>query len=181
MSFGTDVVRVGKYAFGYCELLRNTYFPKEGLEVIDNYAFQACDRLKVKITWLDENDMTVSQDGLPTTLKRIGTYAFEGSSYWDQALALVYVGDWVVGCVNASLQTANLREDIRGIADYAFYGAMALNKVVIPETVKYIGRCAFYNCASLVDIMLPLDLLIFPPVVFRWWTWNQWRHHGCPR
>lgn len=156
-SAGTGVVRIGKYAFGYCEVLRNTVLQKEGLEVIDNYAFQACDRLKMRITW-EENNSPVTTDGLPSTLTRIGTYAFEGSSYWDQAMSLVYVGDWVVGCVNESLQTANLREDIRGIADYAFYGAMALSKVVIPDTVEYIGRCAFYNCSSLVEIMLPFGI-----------------------
>ena len=157
LSAGSGVVRVGKYAFGYCVLLRNTIFKQEGLEVIDNYAFQACDRLKMRVTYVDKG-ATVTEDGLPTTLKRIGTYAFEGSSYWDQALALVYVGNWVVGCVNESMQTANLQENTRGIADYAFYGAMALNKVVIPDTVQYIGRCAFYNCSSLVDIMLPFGL-----------------------
>ncbi|MBQ4268156.1 MAG: leucine-rich repeat protein, partial [Clostridia bacterium] len=143
LKLGTGMVSVGVNAFAHGKILRNVII-SEGLEVIDNYAFQACSRLKL--------------DKLPSTLKRIGTYAFEGTPNWTNAMSLVYIDNWLVGCVNAGLQNAMLKEDTRGIADYAFHGAVALSKVVIPETVKYIGRCAFRGCTNLSEVMLPLGL-----------------------
>lgn len=149
LSLGEGLVRVGKYAFAECTQLRNTIIA-DGVQVIDNYAFQGCERLKVKDARNTEN--------LPTTLTRVGTYAFEGTSYWINSLSSVYIGNWLVGWQDATIDVANIREGTVGLADYAFYGAMGLNTVNLPESVKYIGRCAFYNCSSLTTITLPMGL-----------------------
>ncbi len=151
LSLGEGMVRLGKSAFAYGKILRTVIIKegekdgvKTGLQVIDDYAFQACSRLKL--------------EKLPSTLVRIGTYAFEATPNWTNSMSLVYVDNWLVGCVNPGLQNANLNEGTRGIADYAFYQTVALTKVVIPETVKYIGRCAFKGCTALQEAMLPLGL-----------------------
>ena len=149
LSLGEGMVRVGKNAFAKCTSLRNTII-KEGLQVIDNYAFQGCERLRVK----DIN----GAENLPTTLVRVGTYAFEGASYWISSMSSVYVGKWLVGWQDPSVDLANIREGTVGIADYAFHTAVALNTANLPESVKYIGRCAFYNCSSLTTINLPMQL-----------------------
>lgn len=161
VEFGSGLKTVGSYAFAYCKYL-NTVSAKEGLEVIDNYAFQACESLAKSgvFTVVDGQVM----EAFPSTLKRIGTYAFEGTMAWNNSIALVIIGDWVVGVSDSatgSMESVHIDQQasgIRGIADYAFYGAMALNTVTIPETVKYIGRCAFYGCASLVNVTLPMSL-----------------------
>ena len=149
LSLGEGLIRVGKYAFAKCTQLRNTIIA-DGVQVIDNYAFQGCQRLKVKDARNTEN--------LPTTLTRVGTYAFEGTSYWINSLSSVYIGNWLVGWQDATIDVANIREGTVGLADYAFYGAMGLNTVSLPESVKHIGRCAFYNCSSLTTITLPMGL-----------------------
>ena len=149
LSLGEGLIRVGKYAFAKCTQLRNTIIA-EGVQVIDNYAFQGCERLKVKDARNTEN--------LPTTLTRVGTYAFENTSYWINSLSHVYIGNWLVGWQDATIDVANIREGTVGLADYVFYGAMGLNTVSLPESVKYIGRCAFYNCSSLTTITLPMSL-----------------------
>ena len=50
-------------------------------------------------------------------------------------------------------------EGIREIADYAFYGAHAMEYISIPSSVKEIGTNAFYDCASLKEAVLPDFLL----------------------
>ena len=37
------------------------------------------------------------------------------------------------------------------------------------------------SLSLLEKAVVPLDLEIFPELVFRWWTWNQWPHQGWPR
>ena len=169
VEFGSGLKTVGAYAFAYCKYL-NTVSAKEGLEVIDNYAFQACESLAKSgvFTVVDGQVM----EAFPSTLKRIGTYAFEGTMAWNNSIALVIIGDWVVGVSESaagSMESVHIDQQasgIRGIADYAFYGAMALNTVTIPETVKYIGRCAFYGCASLVNVTLPMSLEVIEEFTF---------------
>ena len=149
VSLGEGMVRIGVRAFSGCTQLLNTIIA-EGLQVIDNYAFQGCTRLRIRNAAGTEN--------LPATLTRVGTYAFENTSYWNKSLSSVYIGNWLVGWQDATIDVANIREGTVGLADYAFYGAMGLTSVSLPESVKNIGRCAFYNCNSLTTINLPMGL-----------------------
>ena len=41
---------------------------------------------------------------------------------------------------------------IRGIADYAFYGDVTLETIVIPKTYTYIGKFAFAGCTALKSV-----------------------------
>lgn len=155
LGVGAGVKTIGVKAFSHCSNLRNTIV-RDGLEVIDNYAFQGCTRLKIQ-TLLADGKKT-SEDILPVTLKRIGTYAFENTDRWNKSMGLVYIGDWLVGCTDEAMQVGHIEEGTRGLSDYAFYGAAGLNTVTIPDSVEYIGRCAFYGCASLTQVTLPFGL-----------------------
>ncbi len=155
LGIGFGVKTIGAEAFKHCSNLRNTIV-REGLEVIDNYAFQGCTRLKIQTLLADGKTTTESK--LPSTLKRIGTYAFENTDKWNKSMALVYIGDWLVGCNDAAMQVAHIQEGTRGLSDWAFYGAMGLSTVTIPDTVEYIGRHAFSGCGSLAEVTLPSGL-----------------------
>jgi len=45
-------------------------------------------------------------------------------------------------------------EGVKGIEDDAFYGIKKLEKIEIPETVKYIGEDAFRNCSKLKSVVI---------------------------
>lgn len=57
-------------------------------------------------------------------------------------------------------------EGIREIADYAFYGAHAMEYISIPSSVKEIGTNAFYDCASLKEAVLPDSLFYLGSAAF---------------
>jgi hypothetical protein len=71
---------------------------------------------------------------LPTTVKRIGKYAFAS---------------------NTRLTEIDLPESVEEIDDYAFYCCTALTNVVIRGKLKRIGEAAFWGCEKLKRPELP--------------------------
>ena len=55
---------------------------------------------------------------------------------------------------------------VTGIANHAFVHNMALESVVIPDSVERIGDAAFYACAKLTRCVLPQNLKIIPKQLF---------------
>lgn len=47
---------------------------------------------------------------------------------------------------NSQIRTLILNEGLEAISDEAFYKCTRLKEIVIPDTVKYIGKLAFFNC-----------------------------------
>lgn len=148
-EFGTGMISISEYAFASCAKLRSVTI-KEGLKEIGDYAFQGC--LKLKYVYND-----AGKEGLPTTLERIGTYAFDGTDYWTRTFdGPVYIGKWLVGWETRGtpVATVTIKPGTVGIADWAFYGSDGLTTVNLPESVTRIGRYAFAYCASLSTIIL---------------------------
>ena len=70
---------------------------------------------------------------LPSTLTKIGDYAFDNCS---------------------ALTDIVLPENVESIGIYAFYGCKALNTITLPGKLKTIGNYTFCNCASLTALEL---------------------------
>lgn len=51
------------------------------------------------------------------------------------------------------------------INEYTFMGCTGLTKVNIPNSVKYIGRCAFQNC-GLIEVVIPNSVVEIGPTAF---------------
>lgn len=74
---------------------------------------------------------------LPSTLVKIGDYAFNG-------------------CDN--IQTITVPEGTISIGEYAFAGNTSLHTVILPKTLEALGKDAFTYCGALIDISLPEGL-----------------------
>ena len=149
VEFGTGMIRIDDYAFAKCTTLR-TVTIKEGLKEIGKYVFQACEKLKYVYN-------AAGKEGLPTTLERIGVYAFDGTDYWTRTFdGPVYIGNWLVGWETRGMpvETVTIKPKTVGIADWAFYGSEGLTTVNLPESIQHIGEYAFAYCASLSTIIL---------------------------
>lgn len=102
-----------EYGYRYASELESVVIP-EGVRIIGSSAFEGCVGLK-----------SVS---LPSTLERIENNAFYvySSSYTSQA--------------NISLENCSRLEYI---GSYAFYGCTGIEKILLPESVDYVGAYAF--------------------------------------
>ena len=45
------------------------------------------------------------------------------------------------------------------IYDHAFDSLFSLTEIIIPNSVKFIGKCVFHNCKSLKKVSIPKHLL----------------------
>ncbi len=151
---------------------------EEGIEVIRNYAFCYCHRLK-----------SVS---FPTTFRKIGYTPFIGSPNMrkivvapgnkhydsrDNSNAIIDSdGTLLYGC-NGTRIPSSVEEIERGafegcetieeiivpdgvtdIGARAFSGCHSLKRVSLPESLTSIAECAFENCSSLESIYIPRNV-----------------------
>ena len=121
----------------------SSYVIPEGIRTIREKAFYGC---------LNLCELTI-----PDSVTEIESGAFECSSLIsDEYGTIKYVDGWVVG----SDHTANvvLKDGTRGIAFEAFSCDEIIEKVTMPDTVKYINGCAFENCTNLSEVLLSSSL-----------------------
>lgn len=144
-----SVTKVARGAFYYCAMLTEVVL-NEGLEIIGNYAFNHCTKLK-KIT-------------LPSTITEVGREAFSGC---DQ-LKHVILNEGLCGIGTAAfkgclmLETITIPstvtkvdyEDLKIIGTEAFSGCTNLRSITLPSTFTEIAEGAFQKCEQLEDVVL---------------------------
>ena len=111
------------------------YEVPEGVETIEDGAFEDCDTLKIV--------------SLPDSLVTIGNRAFRNSGLQEISFGknVKTIGDFAFdGC---DLNYVNLGESVETVGIYAFHENEWLQTVVFPATLKSIGEAAFYNCTGL--------------------------------
>lgn len=82
---------------------------------------------------------------LPPTLKKIGTYAFQGTA----------------------LASVNIPDNVETIEGYAFSNARQLQEVHLPDSLTSLSRYAFSACRSLRTVKIPTKLKEIP-----WYTFD---------
>lgn len=151
---GSKLLSIGDRAFQGCNILRSVQLP-EGLREIGSYAFYNCAAL------VGDTALTGSNILAPSTLERIGTYAFFGTALWNdapQADGVVYAGNWVVGFNELSDTSIRFKDGIVGVSDFAFYENAELQSITGLANARKIGRGAFFGCTSLSLISLNPNL-----------------------
>ena len=79
------------------------------------------------------SDLKMNSLTMPSSVTKIGNYAFNGCS---------------------TLTDLNIPEKVTEIADGTFYGCSSLTSLIIPANVTRIGDNAFYNCSSISDLTI---------------------------
>lgn len=82
---------------------------------------------------------------LPPTLKKIGTYAFQGTA----------------------LTSVNIPDNVETIEGYAFRNARQLQEVHLPDSLTSLGTNAFEFCSSLHTVKIPTKLKEIPSYTFQ--------------
>ncbi len=169
VKIGENLQSIGDYAFMKCLSLSEIQFSNnEKLTSIGNYAFSECSFVSIVLP----NGLSTLGDcvfykceelesvDLPDSLTEIGANAFLETQIYKNAEvagdAYVYVEDWLVGTTSVAagvvlenIDNTTFKEGVYGIANQVFIGNSSLRVVTVPDSVKYIGRYAFYQCPNL--------------------------------
>lgn len=109
----------------------------------------------------------------------ISDYAFNnttpmGTVYLPDSVAYIGRGAFYKAAYVSSI---NLPASLKRIGDYAFYGSAMrfaegdtpeeMFTLVIPEGTEYIGRSAFYNCATFLNLTIPGSVKYIGDYAFR--------------
>ena len=153
LYFPETLRKIGKGAFAECNGYRSVIKLPEGLETIDDCAFQNCSK------W--------SFNQLPTTLKKIGSNAFEGCGnlYFNfdksarvqvgkEAFKNAYIGETPLSLVGFSEVSSGMFQGTN------IYG------VNLPSYITKIGSNAFKNCTNLGYVHIQGNVTEIPAECF---------------
>ena len=126
-----SVEEIGSYAFYKCENIDVSVLPSK-LKTIGGYAFNGCTK--------------ITEISIPNTITSIGYGAFKNCtsletvnmSYNSTVEYKASIEGWAFGeCT--SLKNVNLSENVTSIEDEVFRGCTALETLILPESLTYMG------------------------------------------
>ena len=140
---GTTIIN--DYAFFGCQDLTTVVIP-EGVTTIGESAFRDCSSLTHVV--------------FPSTINHIGDLAFFETP-WENNLPdeELYIGTTLYKTAY-DIRSANVKEGTTCICSGAFTCHLNLTSVTLPNTIKYIGGCAFAGCRELKTVNIPAGAII---------------------
>ena len=148
ISIPGKITNIESHTFSFNKNLKEVDLPNNLLK-IDSYAFYSCSKL--------ENIQ------IPDSLKYIGSNVFEscGGLKYNTYERVNYLGNknnpylLAIGIEDNIYTSYQLHQNVKLIAPYTFQECGRLSKIIIPESVIYIGNAALYKCNALTDITVP--------------------------
>lgn len=164
---------IGENEFEGCENLESVTIPK-GLEEIGAYAFQDCKNLKEIYIPANVTEMKIGALRGCENLEKI-TVAPDNKVYDSRndcnAIIQKKGSVLIAGCANTVIP-----EDVIGIGNQSFDGAVNLEKLVLPEGLQYIGseedgsyssKGVFWR-TGLKELMIPKSVIHIQEGAFRY-------------
>ncbi|MBQ7641036.1 MAG: leucine-rich repeat domain-containing protein [Acholeplasmatales bacterium] len=173
------VTSIGKNAFNNCKNVSEIYYDAKNIvnsstNVILNYLGESVYQTEGLKLIIGENatvipDYFMGTDGIvanscyltsldasnATSLKKIGSYAFNYASYLENVKlnsALEEIGEYAFNnCKNMNLDMSNLYL-LKTIGQYAFYKCSGITNIYIYEYVTTLGKNAFFGCSNVNEI-----------------------------
>ena len=154
-----DCKWIGEYAFQFCNNLTEIILP-DGVLGIGELAFSYCESLTKVI--------------IPDSVTWVESLVFSGCTNLSYKTYgnCQYLGNennpylYLIQASNKNIYAAEIHENCKFIEGYAFYDCRSIMKMVIPEGVKSIGTNAFQGCTNLNAVVLPESLTRIGNVAF---------------
>ena len=151
---------IGEFAFSGCGALKTVRFPS-GLEEIGDRAFEGCGSLENVTfdgdsTYIHPAAFGVANGSLDEGFAKF-LYDIHYSWLWDENTSDFFIWKNYLLDYKGDSKTPVIPTGVTAVGNYVFQ-RREITGVTIPEGVKYIGRCAFYECAELKSVSLPKGL-----------------------
>ena len=143
VTMGEGVEQIGDEAFSGCFSLKNINFSKNIMRIGSN-AFYRCTALETVV--------------LPEGLITLEESAFRDCSFLTEVTfndKLLRIGAYAFYCCN--LQSAELKENVIEIGNFAFSDNVNLKTITLPESLNRIGGC-FIRSTAIEEIKVPGNL-----------------------
>lgn len=151
LQFFTGLTRIGEYAFYLCTELTSVSLPEQ-IEVIEEYAFGACD---LRSLYIPENVSSIGINAFYHNTALNGINVNESNQTFDSrdnCNAIIRTAD------NTLIQGCNstvIPEGVRTLRDHSFEDLILLRKMHIPEGVVDLGEGTFFSCHALEELSIP--------------------------
>ena len=141
---------IGRAAFFYCHLTKITI--PEGVEIIDDFAFSDCDRLKTVV--------------LPSTLKIINFCAFGSTSSLEDitipgSVELINTGAFQESGIKVLSFNEGSESFVTRIAENAFNSCTRLKTIELSSSIADISNDAFSMCTAIDTIIIDFSIEFF--------------------
>ena len=162
IKLSNNIKEIGQSTFWYCENLKKVNLP-ESLRYIKFAAFAGCKKLTnvtfpPHLSMISDNAFSncrMSKIDLPASTYFIGSKAFRLNPKLTEVIIRGKLknlkSDTFVDCKNlASIKLPNTIENIYGCV---FYNNAAMERIVIPPSIKYVASSAFTSMEKLKEII----------------------------
>lgn len=167
ITIGSDI-EYEEYAFDGCKNVKELII-KEGVTEIPDalfYGFENCTTVKLpstlkKIGYRAFDRLGATEIELPEGLEEIGEEAFENSEIKELKIpaSVTKIGDRAFYSMDKLTKVEFAKgAKIERVGAYAFNHCTALEKVVLPDTVKILENGVFSYCYQLSDVTLSKNL-----------------------
>ena len=137
-----DLAEIGQQLFYGCKSLTSVNIPDD-LTRIGHRAFSDC--------------VSLSDVSIPESVTSVGSDAFYNTAWYSsQEDGIVYLDNWVVGYKGEMPEqtSVNIKDEVKGMSDYAFDYNDKLASITLPRSLKWIGVDAFDYCSSLSEVRI---------------------------
>lgn len=144
LSIGNSITSIGSETFSYCSGFTSLNL-SNSMNEIGDFAFYNC--------------LGINEISIPNSVNSIGIESFVQTGWYNNHInGVLYLDDWCLGYKGEGINSIQIRDGIKHIANGAFMMDNDLISISIPNSVTTIGNNTFANCENLSSVDLSNSL-----------------------
>lgn len=166
ITIPNGVTCINPSTFSYCKNLTSIIIP-DSITSIGDYAFSGCDVSSITIPdsvksighGAFQDCIKLTSISLPDNSASINSSAFKNTGYYRDSTnwtdGLLYIDKYLIAAKSVSSGSYSIKPGTQTIADSTFESMFGLFSITIPDSVRNIGKRAFFECKNLTSIIIP--------------------------